>query len=178
MTTPAQLRKSALALPETVEVVHSGLAAYSVRKKEYASLAQDGLLQLDLTNDDADAALAAHPTAGRWAPKGTPIGVRLPLAEINGKDLNWLLRRSWLGCAPKRLAMQLEAADSGTAPHLLPAIGGPATRALVSAGMTDLDAVARHSQAELLALHGVGPKAVRILTEALAASGQSLRGDG
>ncbi|MET1156116.1 DNA-binding protein [Arthrobacter sp.] len=65
-----------------------------------------------------------------------------------------------------------------TADHLLPPIGGPATRALVSAGMTDLDTVARHSQAELLALHGVGPKAVRILTEALAASGQSLRADG
>jgi hypothetical protein len=178
MTTPAQLRKSALALPETVEVAHSGGAAFSVRKKEFAALAQDGLLQLLLLNDDADAALAAHPTAGRWAPKGIPMGIRLPLADINGKDLNWLLRRAWLGCAPKLLAMQLEAADTGTAPHLLPAIGVPATRALLSAGITDLATVARHSQAELLALHGVGPKAVRILADALAASGQSLRGDG
>ncbi|HXF03276.1 MAG TPA: hypothetical protein VN601_09830 [Arthrobacter sp.] len=178
MTTPAQLRKGALALPETVEVVHSGITAFSLKKTEFASLVQDGLLQLLLTDDDADAALAAHPTAERWAPRGTPIGIRLPLAGINGRDLNWLLRRSWLSCAPKRLAMQLEAADSGTAPHSLPAIGGPATRGLLSAGMTDLDTVARHSQDELLALHGVGPKAVRILTEALAASGQSLRGDG
>ena len=178
MTTPAQLRKSALALPETVEAMRSGMAAFSIRKKKFASLAQDGLLQLHLTDDDADAALAAHPTAGRWAAKGTPLGIRLPLSDINGKDLNWLLRRSWLCCAPKRLATQLEAADSGTAQHMLPAIGGPATRALVSAGITDLNTVARHSQAELLALHGVGPKAVRILTEALAASGQSLRGDG
>jgi hypothetical protein len=172
MTTPAQLRNSALTLPETVEITNSGTVAFSVRKQEFASLTLDGLLQLLLTDDDADAALAAHPTAERLAPKGTPIGVRLPLADINTKALNWLLRRSWLGCAPKRLALQLEAADSGTE---LPAIGGPATRALVSAGITDLDAVAGHSQAELLALHGVGPKAVRILTEALAAAGQSLR---
>ena len=56
--------------------------------------------------------------------------------------------------------------------------GGEVSGALVSAGITDVDAVARHSQAELLALHGVGPKAVRILTEALAVSGQSLRRDG
>ena len=174
MATPAQLRKSALALPETVEGTHSGVVAFSVGKQEFASLAQDGLLHLPLT-DDAGAALAAHPTAGPWLTKGTPHGIQLPLADINGKDLNWWLRRSWLCCAPKRLAMQLEAADSRTE---LPAIGSPATRALVSAGMTDLDTVARHSQADLLALHGVGPKAVRILTEALAASGRSLRGDG
>jgi hypothetical protein len=178
MTTLAQLRKSALALPETVEAVHTGTAAFSVRKKEFASLGQDGLLQLPLRDDDADAALAAYPAAERLASEGTPTGVQLPLTEINGKDLNWLLRRSWLSCAPKRLAMQLEAADSGTTPHMLPAVGGPATRALLSAGITDLDTVARHSQAELLALHGVGPKAVRILTEALAAAGQSLRADG
>ncbi|MGW6173584.1 hypothetical protein ACWF5H_08860 [Arthrobacter sp. NPDC055138] len=178
MATPAQLRKSALALPETSEAVRSGKAAFSVRKQEFATLGQDGLLHLPLSDDDADAALAAHPAAERWAPKGTPTGVQLPLAKINGKDLNWLLRRSWLVCAPKRLAMQLEAADSGTTPHTLPAVGGPATRALLSAGITDLDTVARHSQAELLALHGVGPKAVRILTEALAASGQSLQADG
>jgi hypothetical protein len=175
MATPVQLRKSALALPETVEGTHSGVVAFSVGKQEFASLAQDGLLHLRLTDDDAGAALAAHPTAGRWLRKGTPRGIQLPLADINGKDLDWWLRRSWLCCAPKRPAVQHEAAESRTE---LPAVGGPATRALVSAGLTDVDTVARHSQAELLALHGVGPKAVRMLTDALAASGRSLRGDG
>jgi hypothetical protein len=48
-------------------------------------------------------------------------------------------------------------------------IGRPATRALVLAGYTDLDALARVSDAELLRLHGVGPKAIRILREELAA---------
>lgn len=54
------------------------------------------------------------------------------------------------------------------------AIGRPATRALLAAGITTLDDVAARSSTELLALHGVGPKAVRILTEVLAERGRSL----
>ena len=57
----------------------------------------------------------------------------------------------------------------------LPAIGAPATRALASIGITRLDQVADQSERELLALHGFGPRALRILGEALAARGQSLR---
>ncbi|MCB7136044.1 helix-hairpin-helix domain-containing protein [Cellulosimicrobium marinum] len=60
---------------------------------------------------------------------------------------------------------------AGVAPVVgLPSgIGRPATRALVAAGLTSLSDVARLTDADLLALHGVGPKAVRILREALAA---------
>ncbi|MET9673176.1 DNA-binding protein [Streptomyces sp. NPDC006482] len=54
-------------------------------------------------------------------------------------------------------------------------IGAPATRALVAAGYTRLDALAGVPVAELAALHGVGPKALRVLGEALAERGQSLR---
>jgi predicted flap endonuclease-1-like 5' DNA nuclease len=53
----------------------------------------------------------------------------------------------------------------------LPAIGRPATGALAEAGITRLTEVSRHTEVELLALHGVGPKAVRILREALAERG-------
>lgn len=56
----------------------------------------------------------------------------------------------------------------------LPAIGRPATSALLGAGVTTLDQVARMSERELLALHGVGPRAVRLLREALAAEGRDL----
>lgn len=52
-------------------------------------------------------------------------------------------------------------------------IGRPALRALGQAGVTSLDAVASRPAKELLALHGVGPKAIRILREALAARGTS-----
>ncbi|THV26202.1 helix-hairpin-helix domain-containing protein [Glycomyces paridis] len=49
----------------------------------------------------------------------------------------------------------------------LPAgVSAPATRALAAAGITTLDAAAALSDRELLALHGVGPKAVRLIREA------------
>lgn len=57
----------------------------------------------------------------------------------------------------------------------LPKIGAPATRALASIGITRLDDVAGQSQADLLGLHGFGPRALRILNDALAAHGQSMR---
>jgi predicted flap endonuclease-1-like 5' DNA nuclease len=53
----------------------------------------------------------------------------------------------------------------------LPRIGAPATRALQAAGIHRLADVAAHSEAELAALHGVGPKALRLLREALAERG-------
>ncbi|MBD8063008.1 helix-hairpin-helix domain-containing protein [Oceanitalea stevensii] len=56
----------------------------------------------------------------------------------------------------------------------LPSIGRPATNALREHGVTSLDQVAAMSERELLALHGVGPRAVRLLREALAAQGRDL----
>jgi hypothetical protein len=48
-------------------------------------------------------------------------------------------------------------------------IGRPATAALAAAGVHSLDHVSEMSDVELLELHGVGPKAVRLLREALSA---------
>ncbi|MFK3729074.1 DNA-binding protein [Streptomyces sp. NPDC088090] len=53
-------------------------------------------------------------------------------------------------------------------------VGAPATRALVAAGYSRLDRLADVPAAELAALHGVGPKALRVLGEALAEHGRSL----
>ncbi len=53
-------------------------------------------------------------------------------------------------------------------------VGKPATRALASVGVTRLDQVARFTEAELLALHGVGPKAIGVLKAALGAQGKTL----
>ena len=57
-------------------------------------------------------------------------------------------------------------------------IGKPATRALAAAGVSRLDQVTRFSEAQLLALHGVGPKAVGIIKAALEAQGKSLAKSG
>lgn len=54
-------------------------------------------------------------------------------------------------------------------------IGSPATRALASIGITTFKQVADLSEKELLAMHGVGPKAVRILKEELAKKGLRLK---
>lgn len=57
----------------------------------------------------------------------------------------------------------------------LPNVGAPAARALAAAGIDTLEAVANRTERELLALHGVGPRAVRILREHLAESGLAFR---
>jgi hypothetical protein len=53
-------------------------------------------------------------------------------------------------------------------------IGAPATRALIAAGYTELRQLANVPAAELKKLHGVGPKALRLLQEALEEQGMSL----
>jgi len=58
---------------------------------------------------------------------------------------------------------------------LLPKLPGPATRALVEAGITDLHGLARHTEAEVAALHGTGPRALGILREALDGEGLDFR---
>lgn len=56
-------------------------------------------------------------------------------------------------------------------------MGKPALRALTAAGITRLSHVAARSDDELLALHGVGPKAVRLLRAALAETEAEERGE-
>lgn len=58
-----------------------------------------------------------------------------------------------------------------------PNIGSPATRALQHAGYTQLKQLTKLSEAQLSQLHGVGPKAVRILKETLKANGLSFKQD-
>jgi hypothetical protein len=55
-------------------------------------------------------------------------------------------------------------------------IGKTAARELSANGITSLEQIARHSQKELLAIHGVGPKAIRIIGEALAVQGLGFTG--
>ena len=52
--------------------------------------------------------------------------------------------------------------------------GRPATRALIAAGYTELRQLAGVPAAQLKRLHGMGPKALGILQQALEAQGLSL----
>ncbi len=54
-------------------------------------------------------------------------------------------------------------------------IGGPATGALAGVGIESLEQLTALTEEELLGIHGVGPKAVRILRETLAERGLAFR---
>lgn len=56
-----------------------------------------------------------------------------------------------------------------------PPIGGPALRALATAGIRSMAALAKWRESQLLELHGMGPKGIRLLKEALAEQGHALR---
>ena len=51
-------------------------------------------------------------------------------------------------------------------------IGEPATRALNNQGFSYLEELTRLTESELLSLHGLGPKAITILRQALKEQGQ------
>ena len=56
-------------------------------------------------------------------------------------------------------------------------LGKPAQRALAAAGYQRLDHLAQISEAELKRLHGVGPKAINQLRQALAGQGLAFAAD-
>ncbi len=179
MTTLRQLRKTALSLPEVEEGTHFGMVSFAVRGKGFASVTKDGVVQLTMSEELAAGVLERFPAAERLTRQGKHLGVRVPLDAVNGMELNSLVEKSWLSRAPKRLAAARLKARSGAAPggaDALPkAIGKPATRALLAAGIEDLKGVAARSEKELLDLHGVGPRAIKILGEELAERGLSFK---
>lgn len=57
----------------------------------------------------------------------------------------------------------------------LPKLAAPAMRALAAAGLTSLDRLAKKTEADVAALHGMGPNAIATLKAALKAAGKSFR---
>ena len=90
-------------------------------------------------------------------------------------DIGYLLSPRGRAVVDAGLATPRERAPlpTGTA---LPRIGAPATRALRAVGITTLEQVAALTEAELAALHGVGPMAIGRLREAMAERGMSFAG--
>ena len=103
---------------------------------------------------------------------------RLEITEVTHADAASRRRRSRQRAAPRRSrrprrrrSLRRPPAEGGLPEDL----GKPATQALEEAGLTTLRKVAGKTEEELLALHGVGPKAVEALVEALAETGLSLK---
>jgi hypothetical protein len=163
-----RVRKGALALPEVEEGTHFGMVAFSVRGKNFVWVSKDQQhVRVHVPTDVVDSTVAGHPEAEPFVRMDTTIGVSLLLDR--------LLRDGWEAAAPKRLVAQHSQVSAAARTIGLPAIGRPAASALGLAGITTLEKVAEHTEKELLALHGMGPTAVRILREALAASGLGFR---
>ena len=78
-------------------------------------------------------------------------------------------------CCPLRKDPEARATANSTADALravFPAgVAAPALRALAGAGILELQQLSQIRKADLLSLHGIGPKAVRLLSEALLARG-------
>ena len=176
MVQVARVRSGALALPEAEEGTHFGMVAFAVRGKNFVTLSKDSTeVRFHLPAASVDAVVAELPEAEPLVRQGTTIGVGLPLATLDVRVLDRLLRQAWEARAPKRLVAAHSAEASAERTKGLPNVGRPATAALGLAGIRTLEDVAEHTEAELLALHGVGPKAVRILGEALSAAGLGFR---
>lgn len=54
-------------------------------------------------------------------------------------------------------------------------LSAPAIRALATIGVVDLRGLTRSTEAEVSALHGMGPKGIRMLKEALEQAGLSFK---
>lgn len=175
MTSRAQLRKAAFSHPGTVEERSGPLGtAFLVKGVRFAWVDGEGRVSLVLPTAEANELLAAHRTAELRAHGASPVEVRVLLADVDGQQLNRWVRRAWLAHAPRELAERASAAESvvpGQVGDLPRGIGRPATQALAQAGFTTLAQVSGMTRAELLTMHGVGPKAVRVLDEALAGAG-------
>lgn len=175
MTSRAQLRKAALSHPETVEERSGPLGpAFLVEGARFTWGDDEGRVSLVLPTAEANELLAAHRKAELRTHGASPVEVRVLLADVNGQQLNRWVRLAWLAHAPRELAERASAAEHvipGQVGDLPGGIGRPATRALAQAGFTMLAQVSEMTRAELLAMHGVGPKAVRVLDEALADAG-------
>lgn len=161
MTTLSQIRRAALALPDSVETpgARRGEASFAVAGEAYAVVA-GGRIEFALV-DDVEAALDDLPDAVR-----TDHGVRADLALLNGMAANHWVRHAYLAAAPEALATRVRAvasARAGEVGDLPKAIGNPATRALVGAEITSMAQVRERSDAELLALHGLGATALAVL---------------
>ena len=62
-----------------------------------------------------------------------------------------------------------------TEPDFPKGVAKPALRALASVGVTRVDQAARFTKSELQALHGMGPKAIRLIEAELRAGGKSFK---
>src|SRR5271163_4229782 len=104
MTTLAQARKIALALPEATEEDHHELTSFRVRGKIFATVPDDTHLRVMVDEVEIRAAVAENPKACQpfsWGKRLACVVVHLPRAKA--VLVEELLTDAWAQKAPKRL---------------------------------------------------------------------------
>lgn len=67
-------------------------------------------------------------------------------------------------------------AETAKAGFFVGGLSAPARRALQGTGVDSLKKLARHSEKDILALHGIGPSALPVLRAALKSAGLAFKG--
>jgi|SRR6185369_13858311 len=106
MLTHADVRRLAMALPETHEAPHFEATSFRVNRKIFCTMGENGpgiVIKLppeDQHNLAADASAGVRPVAGYWGRSGW---TDVDLSTLDEGRLEALLRLSWSVVAPKRL---------------------------------------------------------------------------
>jgi len=100
-----EVRRLALALPETNEEPHFHLTSFRVKGKIFATMPQDGsFMNVFVDDTQREMMIAVDPKAYDNVIWGKKIaGLRVDVAKAKSKDLGALLRMAWERKAPKRL---------------------------------------------------------------------------
>lgn len=108
MATLAQARRLALALPESTEEDHHGLASFRVRGKIFATVPDDSHLRVMVDEVEIRAAVAENPGTCQEFYWGKRLAcVVVALRPATPALLEELLTEAWLRKAPKALAAEL-----------------------------------------------------------------------
>ena len=104
--TPDQLRKTALALPDTTEAPHFNYSSFRVRGKIFATVppAAEDRVHVFAGEEERQRALALHPDIVEiltWGKK--VVGLRIVLSKAPVALMQHLLRDAWRAKAPKSL---------------------------------------------------------------------------
>lgn len=171
MTTLAHVRTAVKRLAEVARVDGAGTESWAVDGRTFLVVTADRTaVELVLPADDAEKVTIDVPGASVLVDGDVVAGVRVPLDAVNGMQANAVIGRAWAHRAPVRLT-DVSAAAAVTDGDLPRSIGRPATSALHGAGIATLAELSTRRPTEIAALHGMGPRAVGLLREALEAAG-------
>jgi hypothetical protein len=115
-TTPEDVRRTALTLPEVTEGTHFGLRSFKVRGRTFVTIQKGDMHAiLHVDRDTADAAATRSPSTQEAVFRNDGrifVGLGVDLAETAPSAVAGLVRLAWRNRAPKRLVVAHEAPGS------------------------------------------------------------------